>query len=138
MMNALMELLHEGKHSLVVKNGTVATFDGRGVVDLYILLTERPDFLAGAEVADKVVGKGAAALMIMGKVRRLHAGVISVPALELLKTASMEVTYGQVVPNIVNRKGDGICPVETLCLPCATAEACRPRIEEFINENKRK
>lgn len=34
-MDDLIQLLHEGKHSLVVANGEVCTFNGRGVIDLY-------------------------------------------------------------------------------------------------------
>ena len=39
-MERLIRLLHEGGHSLVVGNDTVRTFDGRGISDLYRLLTE--------------------------------------------------------------------------------------------------
>ena len=56
MLEDIIRLLHEGKHSLVVSNGEVRTFDRRGVADLYALLREDSDFLKGASVADKVVG----------------------------------------------------------------------------------
>ena len=69
MLEDIIRLLHEGKHSLVVSNGEVRTFDRRGVADLYALLREDSDFLKGASVADKVVGKAAAALMILGALR---------------------------------------------------------------------
>lgn len=45
-----------------MRNGHVATFDSRGVADLFNLLNDDPEFMQGADVADKVVGKGAAAL----------------------------------------------------------------------------
>ena len=32
-MDDLIQLLHEGKHSLVVANGEVCTFNGRGVIE---------------------------------------------------------------------------------------------------------
>jgi Domain of unknown function (DUF1893). len=137
-MEDLINLLHEGNHSLVVANGDVVTFDGRGVSDLYNLFREDPSFLDGADVADKVVGKGAAALMISGKIHAVHADVISEPALELFAQSAVKVSYGIVVPNIINRKGDGICPLETLCIPCTTAEECLPLITKFINSNKKK
>lgn len=70
MMEDLIRLLHGGDHSLVVANGNVYTFNGRGVTDLYALLREDPGFLKGASIADKVVGKAAAALMILGGVKR--------------------------------------------------------------------
>ena len=136
MNNDLIDILHEGHHSLVVANGDIAVFDGRGVSDLYSLLNDDPGFLDGADIADKVVGKGAAALMILGKAASVYADVISSPALQLLRTASIRVTFSTEVSNIVNRKGDGICPVESLCCDCATAEECLPLLAGFINSNK--
>ena len=85
MMGELVSLLHEGGYSLVLqKDGKIHTFSERGVADLYRLRSENPELLQGAFLADKVVGKGAAALMILGGVAELHADVISEPALSLL------------------------------------------------------
>ena len=67
-MEKLIRLLHEGNYSLVVAHGEIRTFSGRGVSDLYALSGEDPGFLRGASVADKVVGKAAAALMIVAGV----------------------------------------------------------------------
>lgn len=136
MMNKLIDILHTGHHSLVVDNGEIHTYDGRGVSDLFRLYKNNPEILAGAKIADKVVGKGAAALMIVGKVSRVHADVISVPALALFRTSPVDVDYDKLVDNIINRHGTGICPVETLCLECRTADECLPKIENFINSNK--
>lgn len=135
-MKRLIRLLHEGGHSLVVGNDTVRTFDGRGVSDLYRLLTEDSGELRGASVADKVVGKGAAALMIIGHIERLYADIISEQAFELLLESSVKVTYGQKVSHIINRSGTGWCPIETLCRDCKTAEECLPLIQKFMNELK--
>lgn len=126
----LTEILHSGNYSLVVsKAGRITTHTGRGISDLYCLYPG----LEGADLADKVVGKGAAALMILGKVRSVHADVISEPALALLKRSNVSVAYSTLTPNIINRSGTGLCPVETLCLDCLTAEECLPKITEFIN-----
>lgn len=131
-MEDLIKLLYSGHHSLVVANGEVCTFDGRGISDLYTLLTDDPGFLRGASVADKVVGKGAAALMVLGGVQEVYAGVISTPALDLFHENGIAVRFGQEVPNIINRSGDGICPVEQLCMDCATAAECLLQIEKFV------
>ena len=63
MINSLVELLHAGGYTLVVANDKVRTFSGRGISDLYKLYSEDPVFLRGACIADKVVGKGAAAAL---------------------------------------------------------------------------
>ena len=90
-------------------------FRERGVADLFRLLREEPQLLRGAFIADKVVGKGAAALMVLGGVEGLFADVVSRPASELLAGAGIAVEYTVVVPGIMNRAGTGTCPVEQLC-----------------------
>ncbi len=134
MTAALIEILRAGGHTLVVGNaGRIETFDRRGVADLYELLTVRPRFLRGASVADKVVGKGAAALMLAGGVAALHADVISEPALRLFKrAATVDVTYDALVPGIRNRTGTGPCPVEKLCAATDDIAECYELISEFI------
>ena len=136
MMNELIKLLHEGGHSLVVGNGEVRTFEGRGVSDLFRLLEQEPETLRGASAADKVVGKGAAALMVLGGVKEVYADVISRPALRLLEDGGVAVSFGQVVDNIQNRTCTGLCPVESRCLPCVTPEECLVQIWYFIEEMK--
>lgn len=128
----LMQLLKEGNHSLVVANGYIRTFNKRGILDLYNILKEEPEFLQDAEIADKIVGKGAAAIMIVGGVKSLSTYVISTPALELLRKSSVKTEYIMEVDNIINRNGDGICPVEQLCMDCVTAKECLPLIENFF------
>lgn len=128
----LMQLLKEGNHSLVVANGYIRTFNKRGILDLYNILKEEPEFLQDAEIADKIVGKGAAAIMIVGGVKSLSTYVISTPALELLRKSSVKTEYIMEVDNIINRDGDGICPVEQLCMDCVTAKECLPLIENFL------
>ena len=104
-MEKLIRLLHEGNYSLVVAHGEIRTFSGRGVSDLYALSGEDPGFLRGASVADKVVGKAAAALMIVAGVSELHADVISRPALDLLAGSGVKVGYAEEVPH-----RDGLVP----------------------------
>ncbi len=129
----LATTLHTGGHSLVLARGSsLRCFDGRGVADLYRLLLEEPATLRGASAADKVVGKGAAALMVLGGVRELHADVISEAALTLLEKHGVYTSYGSRVAEIRNRAGDGLCPVEACCATCTTAEECLERIREFM------
>ncbi len=129
----LIDRLHAERCSCVIGNGALTrSFHERGISDLYRLLTEEPELLAGAFVADRVVGKGAAALMILGGVCDLHADVISTSALDLFAARGIRVTYGLEVPHIINRSGTGWCPVETLCRDCRTAEECIEPIRRFV------
>lgn len=131
-MKDLIELLHNGEYSLVVANGEVNTFSGHGVNDLYYLLNEDPGFLRGASVADKVVGKAAAALMVLTGVREVYADIISHPALDLLRKNNISVSYGKKVPNITNRAQTDWCPLELRCREPETPEECLMQIETFM------
>jgi len=94
-----IDLLFAERCSCVVRNGdTIRIFRERGVRDLWRLLHEEPELLDGAFVADKVVGKGAAALMAAGRVRELFADVVSHAALELLSRDSGKL-HGRRAPH---------------------------------------
>lgn len=76
--------------------------------------------------------------MALAKVREVYADVVSRPALDLLADSKISVSYGIVVPHIVNRTQTGWCPLETLCLDCLTPQDCLVRIEEFITLQSKK
>lgn len=131
-MEEIIELLHREQCSCVIANGDIRTFRQRGVADLYELLNREPDFLQGSSVADKVIGKAAAALMILGGVKEIYADVISEPALALLREAAVKVSFGQAVDHIINRTQTGWCPLETICYQIKSAPEILPLIREFI------
>ena len=134
-MEELIDLLHSGGYSCVIANkGKVRTFTQRGVADLYDLLTQEPEFLKGAMIADKVVGKGAAALMISGGIKELYTDIISSKAMDLFRTSDVKVGFGQEVHFIWNRNHTGWCPVETMCSEEKSAEAILPLIRDFLEK----
>lgn len=133
MRTGLVNLLRTGGYSCVLeKGGEVRTFRRRGVIDLYSLLAEDPDYMRGASLADKVIGKGAAAVVVTAGVKEVYAEVISQPALALLRQAGVSVTWGELVPAIRNRAGDGWCPLETACREASTAQEAMPIVADFV------
>lgn len=135
-ISELKDVLLRGGHSLAVYDGEVHLYDGRGVKDLHRLLTTEPQRLRQALLADKVVGKGAAALMILGQVKAVYADMVSTAALLLLRENDIQVSYGREVGHILNRSQDEICPVEQLCDDCRTAEECLSKITDFLQRMK--
>lgn len=137
-LTALVDRLHEEGCTLVVQQGEVVrTFTRRGVADLLDLVDHDPAFLRGASLADKVVGRGAAALMVKGGIGRLHTDVISRPALELLQEAGIDTAYDCLVPHIINRAGTDWCPVERLCHGLTSVDEMVGAIRTFVNNMKR-
>lgn len=132
-----IDLLFAERCSCVVRNGdTIRIFRERGVRDLWRLLHEEPELLDGAFVADKVVGKGAAALMAAGRDEGTLRRRGEPRGAGTAERSRDSVSYTVAVPHIINRAGDGICPVERLCAGARTAAECLPLIEGFLTAGK--
>jgi iron complex outermembrane receptor protein len=134
-MKDIINILHNRNYSCVVKNyDEIFTFSQRGVADLFDMVKNKPCFLRDASIADKVVGKGAAALMILGGIKKLYADVISLSALVLLREAGVETDFGRVVPFIWNRDKTDWCPVERMCYEETSVRNIYKLIEEFLSK----
>ena len=77
MQRLIDTLLSSGCSLVVERQGDVRTYDKKGVRDLVWLLDHEPERLCGARVADKVVGKASAGLLVQGGVREVYAHVLS-------------------------------------------------------------
>lgn len=133
MIQVLVDLLHTGNYSCVVGKGSdIRTFVQRGLADLYDLYHTDPAFMQGAVVADKVVGKGAAALMIISGVVEVYADLVSTSARQLLEANGIRISWGKEVPFIINRRGDGCCPLEMACGEETRLDRLGLVVEEFV------
>ncbi len=106
------ELLLAGNYTCVVcREDTLYTTTHRGVAPLLNWLDDGTD-LEGFSAADRVVGRGAAFLYCLLKVKAVHALVMSYPAAEVLKAYNIEAYADTFVEGIINRAGNGPCPFE--------------------------
>ena len=126
-------LLTSASTIAVVSNGEVFTSQERGVKPLLFLLKEKNGFLKGASVADKVIGKAAALLMVLGEIKEVHTLIISEPAINVFKNHNIKYFYDKKVTRIVNRAGDGLCPMETLCIDVNDPATAFQKITDFIS-----
>lgn len=131
----IIDILHTQKCSCVIeKDNKITIFHRRGVADLHELHEKEPQMLKGANIADKVVGKGAAAIMVAGGVKEVYADVISIPALKLLSGNGITVEYNQLSENIRNRTNTGICPVELICMSHDNVADMLDAIAKFLKQ----
>lgn len=122
MLKDIIETLHREHCSLVVESrGRQYLFFKKGVRDLEDLLNHTPELLEGAIVADKVTGKAAAGMVVVGKVKQLYSDVLSRKALPLLDAAGTDYSYGRLVDGIVIPENDNRCPLEEIVAPASTA-----------------
>lgn len=133
-MTDLKDALKGHTLAVLTAEGSMLVFDGRGVSDLHRLLSEEPQTLRGASVADKVVGRAAAALMMLGGVAEVYTEIVSDLALCLPGDFAVKVTYDVSVPHILNRAGTAWCPLESVCRNCETAEQCLIEINKFFHK----
>lgn len=131
-----IDLIQAGACSLIVGQDAVPAriFQGRGIDDLYHLVRQEPGVLHRAQLADKIVGKAAASLMVLAQVHEVYAAVISLPAWQMLEAAGIPTTCGVKVPHIINRQGTGLCPLETRCQHCNTPQECLAEIQAFLTK----
>lgn len=135
-MQLLIEILRREKCSLVVKNhGIVTTYSKPGVRDLEHLLDHDPEVLQGAVIADKVIGKAAAAMAVVGGVKALYAEVMSKKAIPFLEEAGIAYTYGTLVDTI-KEEGDR-CQLEKITAPATTPEETVTLLRAHFQEKKR-
>lgn len=132
-INDLKEILLNDNHTIVIYKNDASVFvsDDRGVAPLMKLLKEDKSQLIDSIVVDKVIGKAAALLMVFAGVKEVFTPTISSPAVEVFKNHDIKITFDSEVDRIINRKGDGLCPMETLCLDIDNPEEAFFRILRF-------
>ena len=109
----MLAKLNEQHISLIVRNAGLTTeYHQHGVQDLLSLVENEPQRLQGAVVADKTIGKAAAALMVVGGVKQAYTNTISTPAHEMLEKAGIQVFANDEVEMILNRDRSGQCPMD--------------------------
>ncbi len=111
----------------------------RGVKPLLRLLEEGTDVRGGA-AADRVVGGAAAFLYVLLGVKEVFAPVMSRRAEELLLSHGIGAAAECFAERIINRRGDGPCPMESavegLHSPTEALEAIKRRAAELSAQEK--
>ena len=64
------------------------------------------------------------------KIKEVHAGVISEPALAVLKEHGIETVYDELAPMIRNRDNTGFCPMEQAVLDESDPQAAFRKLLE--------
>ncbi|MCI8553873.1 MAG: DUF1893 domain-containing protein [Clostridiales bacterium] len=97
---------------LVLRGGRRLTSSERGIRPLLNWLREDSRCFEQACVADKIVGRAAALLLVYGGVEQVYADTLSEGAAAVLTAFSIPYICGRCVPFIRNRENTGMCPME--------------------------
>lgn len=113
----LKTILEKNNYTLVVdRKGEIYTSYLKGVAPVLNPMKEDIYFFEDAIVVDRVVGKAAAMLFVKGHVQRIHTHIISLYACQILEKYDIKYTYDECVDYIINRQGNGMCPMEEAVL----------------------
>jgi len=124
-------LVMGGVSCVAARDGVITDREtGRGLMPIMKLLDRGA--LAHAVVVDKIVGRAAAAVCIVGNARKVHASIMGADAASLLKAHGVEASADKTVPKILNRDMTDGCPmeqtVEGVDDPVQMVKALRSRI----------
>ena len=109
----MKSLVESGASCVAARDGVIVGKEaGRGIKPILKLLDDGK--LAHALVVDKVIGRAAAAICIVGNARRVHASVMGADAASLLKAHGVEAGADKTVPKILNRDLTDGCPIEQI------------------------
>ena len=127
-------LLSDENATLVaVNNSECYISHDRGVAPILKLIDTNPQLFCGASVADKVIGKAAAMLLIKYGVKEIHAVLVSEKALRYLKDKAVIITYETAVDHIINRDKTDMCPMEKCVLDVNDEDEAEALIRETRN-----
>jgi hypothetical protein len=98
---------------VLVKDGRIlATEKGQGVQPLWDFLSNNSEKVQGATLADKIVGRAVAFLAVTFGLVCVFGTILSEGARDILVQRGLCWDAQNIVPVILNRTGDGPCPVE--------------------------
>ena len=132
------KLLSGGNFTCVLcKGDTSYTSTGKGVSPMLTFL-ENGTELRGFSAADKIVGKAAAMLFVCAGVTEVFAEVMSKAAVNYLNERGIACSHGVLTDNIINRKGDGLCPMELAVIDIEDEKLGFSAIKNRFDEIRRK
>ena len=111
-----------------------------GIKPILSKLNENIDFYKGADIEDTVVGKAAASLYVLAKIKFIYAHTLSKLAKTYLEKNNIPYKYDELVKEIRNRTNTDMCPLEKSVIhiedPVAAKTALENTIQELMNQKK--
>lgn len=132
-------LINNGKAScVIIKDGKIINIEqGRGIKPIIKLYGQ--GILKDAFVVDKVIGKAAAIVMFLGGIKECYGITVSREAVKFLSERGIDVRFDNCPVHIINRRGDGICPMEEAVLdiddPNEALAAIQAKLSELENNS---
>lgn len=113
-----------------------------GVKPILSKINEDMNFYKNADIEDTVVGKAAACLYVLAKIKFVYAHTLSEPAKIYFEKNDVSFKYDKLVKEIRNRTNTDMCPLEKSVIhiedPVVAKIALENTIKELMNLKKAK
>ena len=106
----LKESLLKNDYSIVASNGYFS-FE-TAIRPILLAMKDDISFFEGTSVADKIIGKASAMLLTLSGVKEVYTPVLSKAGQQIFEKYGVKYEYDELAEYIINRKGDGMCPME--------------------------
>lgn len=129
-----VRILKDEKYTCVILESTgkrTVSYE-RGIKPLMQELRKDRQAFINSVVADKVIGKAAAMMCVLGKAKAVYGDVMSEEAKEVLERYQVVCEYETLVPFIENRTKTGRCPMEMAVLGIEDLEEAYNAVEATI------
>lgn len=131
-----IELLDSGEFTCVLCKGDLLyTSKLKGIAPMIKFIDENVA-LEGFSAADIIVGKAAALLFVKAGIESVFAKTMSVAATEVFNSFNIQYSYNVLTEYIINRKGDGLCPMEIAVSDISSPETAFQTIKQTLNKLK--
>ena len=128
--------LANGASFSLVNGDNVFTSKEPGVKPVLQLLDNNKALLVNASIADRVIGRAAALLMVLGGVKEVYGKVMSRSGYDALKQHGIRANFDELVANISNKSKTGLCPMEQSCLGIDDPAEAKKIIVSTLSEKK--
>ncbi len=108
-----------------------------GVKPILSKLNENIDFYKDADIEDIVVGKAAACLYVLAKIKYVYAHTLSEPAKIYLENNNVSFKYDELVKEIRNRTNTDMCPLEKSVIHIENPVAAKIALENTLMNQKK-
>lgn len=126
-------LLKDDITCVILKDNQIYLSKDNSIRPLLNLLNENID-LKGYVLADKVIGKAQAFLCVKANISKVYTYCLSKEGKMLLDKYNIEYEYTNLVENILNNKGNDICPMEKTVKDIDNPEIAFKELNKKIKE----
>lgn len=142
----MLERLVDLKNALDVSNLTcvignerniIFTSNKRGIIPLIDFYESQYNYDPSLYLADKVIGKGAIFMADLCNIKYIYTKIVSGNAFELSKSLGIEIYFKKKVQFIINRKKDGMCPIEHTVINIENSNKAYTAITEKLSMLKK-